>query len=123
MAKRVVKPRVRDRVARKQNDDPGVMQRQVEAVVRFDRMFRMKLPSHAGSGQGNIVLTGSYVQVEGDAFHGEEYPVADGRYRVSGSDWIHTFQGGEYVESEVAALPNYGGPNVIKVDDPRPGNG
>lgn len=124
MAKKAkVKKRPHDRRPIKQNDDPGVQKRQAEAVVKFDKEFRMKMPSHVGSGQSNVLSSGNYVQVEGDAFHETTYPIADGRYRVAGSDWIHSFEGGGYVESEVARPPDFGGRNVIAVEPPAPGNG
>lgn len=125
MAKKKAKvpKRRHDRRPIKQNDDPGVQKRQAEAVVRFDKAFRMATPSHAASGQSNALSSGNYVHTEGDDFDGKDYPIADGRYRVAGSDWIHTFEGGGYVESEVAQPPDFGGRNVIGVDPPSPGNG
>lgn len=112
-----IKPRRHGRAPRKQLDDAGVLKRQTEAILNFDRAFRQDLPRHEPSGQ-NAVSAGNYVQVEGDKYDGQDYPIADGKYRVEGSDWIHTFEGGGYVESEKAEAPHYGGKDVIRVVAP-----
>lgn len=113
-AKPKPKPRGHNRKAVAQNNDPGVIARRDDAVRAFDLAFRRKMPVHEGSGQ-NPISSGSYVQVEGDAFDGKEYLIADGLYRVQGSDWIHKFEGGGYVESFRAEPPDFGGKSVIAV--------
>lgn len=113
MAKKL-RPRKHGRAPRELLDDAGVLKRNNDAVVSFDKAFRAKLPSDEKTGQ-NPVSSGNYTQVEGDQFHDQEYPIADGRYRVQGSDWIFTFEGGGFVEAELAQPPSFGGDNVIAV--------
>lgn len=114
MTENAVAPRRHGRKPRKLLDDAGVLKRQNDAVIKFDRAFRADLPRHEASGQ-NSHSSGNYTQVESDKFHDQEYPIADGEYRVQGSDWIHTFEGGGYVESARATPPGYGGEDVISV--------
>lgn len=109
-----VKPRRHGRRAVAQIDEPGVLTRRDQALTAFDLAFRRKIPADEATGQ-NPMSSGHYAQVEGDAFDGKEYPIADGRYRVQGSDWVHVFEGGGYVESSRAEAPHYGGKDVIAV--------
>lgn len=113
------KPARHNRPPIKHNDDKGVIERRNKALVDFDRAFRAHLPQHEGSAQ-NAMSSGSYVQVAGDAFDGKDYPIADGRYRVQGSDWVIAFEGGGFVEAQRAEPPEFGGKNVIAVT---PANG
>lgn len=105
-----------------QNADAGVIQRRDAAITAFDRAFRARLPQHEGTKQ-NPISSGSYVQVEGDTFHDKTYPIADGRYRVQGSDWVLVFEGGGFVEALRAEAPHYGGKDVIGVTATEPANG
>ena len=109
-----VKKRAHNRKRIPQLDDKGVLERRNAAVIAFDRAFRAKLPQHEASGQ-NAMSSGNYVQAEGDQYDGKEYPIADGRYRVAGSDWIFDFEGGGFVEAMHAEPPDYGGDKVIAI--------
>lgn len=111
----------KNRPKRELQNDPGVIERQTIAINKFDKAFRINMPKHEASGQQNPHSSGSYIQAEGDKFEGEDYPIADGRYRVEGADWIHTFEGGGYVQSELARPPNFGGSDVIAVAPLQPG--
>lgn len=118
MAKKL-KARKHNRVPKKLPDDPNVIAAHNAALNKFDKAFRARLPAHEPSGQFPH-SSGNYVQVEGDRFDGQEYPIADGKYRVEGSDWIFTFEGGGFVEAELAQPPEYGGKDVISVPAAQP---
>jgi hypothetical protein len=49
------------------------------------------------------ISSGNYVQVEGDKYDGKEYPIADGRYRVEGSDWLHSSKAAASSKAELAS--------------------
>lgn len=115
MAKKKVTPRQHGRRRLTQPTAAAGIAERNAAVLAFDRAFRLKLPIHAGSDQ-SAFRYGSYVQVEGDEYDGKPYGIPDGTYRVQGSDWLFRFEGGGFVEANLATAANeWGGKDAISI--------
>jgi hypothetical protein len=80
----------------------------VAAVRAFDLAFRRQVPQGA-------LGSGVYAAKSGDRFAGQANNIADGTYRVAGSDWLLTFKAGAFVEAALAKPPEFGGADVIAV--------
>jgi hypothetical protein len=62
-----------------------------------------------------VAASGGYSVQDGDYWSTRELEMPDGRYRVSGGDWIYAFAGGKLKEASRALPPNYGGEGVTIV--------
>lgn len=90
-------------------DDDAKRTNNAKAVCRFVEVFSRDMPEGA-------VRSGSYEAKDGDQFHGEQYEIVDGTYRVAGHDWLVTFKGGAFVGAQVANAANqWGGKGVVTI--------
>lgn len=83
---------------------------QAEALRRFNADWCAALPDRAKGAEAV-----EYSDPDPDRF-GAALPVADGRYRVAGGDWVFAFAGGKFTGAVKATRANqYGGEGVVTV--------
>lgn len=84
---------------------------QVRSLIALNAEFCRDVPQEARGGR--------YGAVDRKRF-ARQIPVPNGRYRVTGSDWILTIDRSAFAAAERAVPPHYGGPDVIPVAPPEP---
>jgi hypothetical protein len=86
---------------------PKLTGKPAEIVRAFNKDFCAHLPGDARFGR--------YSAETGDSFAAERYRVPDGRFRVTGSEWVLCFQNQRFVDAIRAVPPDFGGADVVEV--------
>lgn len=81
---------------------------QQTAIRRIVGTFSRDVPQKAR-------MQGHYKAREDDRLADEEVDAPNGRYRVTGSDWIITIKNKRFTIAQRAAPPDFGGKGVIAV--------